>query len=299
MLLLLLACAPPFDVTRKDLGPFRIAAVGVQDGVASAVIWSGEGMTHATAPQLEWTLDGAALGSGWDVAVPDGDGVLELVATHADGTVEAAQVPVAQAPDAPTWIREHVTLDSVELADRRAAQAEPGDSASLDEAVRLTLDGAFTQARWMSADGVGTVLELETLAADVVADEITFDSSEGEFFVAERLPGTPGISHHLVLLLDGQGGNRWVWLDAAFGVDGELARHGGRLLPVDAPLEPGLYATTLDADGAPGALDPVSDLSDQDVDCGVADVPFELDWLAQGRCGLDQVEGARVVLEIQ
>jgi hypothetical protein len=299
MLLLLLACAPPFDVTRKDLGPFRIAAVGVQDGVADAVIWSGEGMAHATAPQLDWSLDGEPLGSGWDVQVPQDSGVLELVATHADGHVETAQVPVAPTPDAPTWTRERVLLDSVELEDRRDAQAQAGDSAALDEAVRLTLDGAFIQARWMSADGVGTVLELQTLAADVVADEITFESSEGEFFVAERLPGKAGVTHHLVLLLDGQGGNRWVWLDAAFGVDGELARHGGRLLPVDAALEPGLYATTLDAAGAPGALDPVSDLSEQDVDCGVAEVPFELDWLAQGRCGLDQVEGARVVLEIQ
>ena len=39
---LLPGCAEPFAVNRHDLGPFRIAALGVVDGQASAAIWSGQ-----------------------------------------------------------------------------------------------------------------------------------------------------------------------------------------------------------------------------------------------------------------
>ena len=51
-------CAEPFEVRRQELSGFRIAAVGVVDGKASAAIWSGEGLGHAEAPILEWSMDG-------------------------------------------------------------------------------------------------------------------------------------------------------------------------------------------------------------------------------------------------
>lgn len=40
-LLLLAGCHADFTVNRQDLGPFRIAAVGVVDGRAAAAVWSG------------------------------------------------------------------------------------------------------------------------------------------------------------------------------------------------------------------------------------------------------------------
>ena len=84
---MLLACAEPFDVQRDVLGPFRITAIGVEDGVARAAIWSGEGMVHASSPRLAWTLDGEELGEGYEVAV-DGGGELGLVVTAADGSLQ-------------------------------------------------------------------------------------------------------------------------------------------------------------------------------------------------------------------
>lgn len=53
---LLLACAPSFDETRKDLAGFRLLAMTDAPGLAAAV-WSGEGAWHSTAPVVTWTVD--------------------------------------------------------------------------------------------------------------------------------------------------------------------------------------------------------------------------------------------------
>ena len=50
--LLLTACDPNFTVSHEDLGPFRVAGIGVAldaDGekVASAAVWSGLGLPRS------------------------------------------------------------------------------------------------------------------------------------------------------------------------------------------------------------------------------------------------------------
>ena len=231
------ACAPPFDVARKDLGPFRIAAMGVHEGQAHAAVWSGEGMAHAQAPTLAWSLDGETQHA-------------------ADG-----------------------------------------------QAVRVSLDNARGSLRWMSASGLGTVLELSETQADVLADEVVFENEEGAWVVAERELGEPGIYHQLVLDLDPELGNRWAWVDVAVGVEEPLIEHFGRLIPGDVTSDAGLMQATLRAVSGElelEALSGVEDLSTQDsLDCAPPDQAFRLDWVAEGRCGLDAVDGATVVLEIQ
>lgn len=251
MFLLLLACAEPFDVRRQDLGPFRIAAVGVEDGLASAAIYSGEGMGHATAPTLTWSVDGQVLGTGWDVAVP-ASGTLELEADSGTA-VEFARVSIQEAADV-AWTRTEE-----------------------DGVVRLELDAPERSARWMTADAVNEAIPVEPLAAEVTWDE-------------------PGLAHHLALVQDGQGGNRWVWIDSAFGVDG-LARHEGRL--VEAAGVGSLAATLVPGDDGGVALDDLSeDLSDVELLPCVPESSFRLAWVADGRCGLDEVVGARVEIEL-
>ena len=65
----LVGCRVSFDVSKDRLGPFRIAAIGVESlgntnedcPVASAAIWSGVGMSHSQPVVAEWFLEGRRL----------------------------------------------------------------------------------------------------------------------------------------------------------------------------------------------------------------------------------------------
>ena len=285
MVLFLLACQGPFDVRRKDLGPFRIAAIGVQDGLARAAVWSGEGMFHSHTPSLRWTLDGETLGEGFEVEVSE-SGLLGLEVENAEGELLFAEVMVASPPALPGFERLAVDIDDLDLAARRQAQESELSGPSL--AVRVRLDSIEgVEARWMSALGEGTLLELEPFAADVLAEEVLFEDG----VAVDRAPTEAGIYHQLVLLMDGEGGNNWIWIDVPLGLDsGGLVAHHGRLISG----EPGLMGATIGPAGELLELSP-AELEEHDASCGPA--PFELAWLVEGRCGLDTVQGQRVVFE--
>jgi hypothetical protein len=247
LMLGLAACQEPFSVNRRELGPFRIAAVGVVDGVASAAVWSGLGLYHDERPTLAWTLDGAPLGEGYDVPVPAGGGRLGLTVTTSDGGVYVAEVTAREAPiNAPNVTRAAVDLsESVDLAARRDVLAESvSGSVAEGEATRLGLSGDGVDGltwRWMSAGGLGSVLELDPGVADVLAEDLEYEDG----VLLARTPTGPGLYPQLVLGLDGAGGNLWVWADAAIGVTTPLLRHEGRLIPADVEAPPGLVAGTV------------------------------------------------------
>ncbi len=305
LLLLLTGCDALFDVERHDLEPFRIAAIGVQDGEAVAAIWSGEGLYHSEAPTLEWRLNGRDLGEGWGLPVT-GEGELELTATSPAGESLEAVVTVKEAPRAFEINRYAVTLDDLDLDARLEAEVTAADAA-VEEGqalrVRLGADEGST-ARWMTAMGQGTVLELEALSADIFAEEITFDDGE----LVSREPIEETLTHHLALVIDGEGGNRWSWIDAAFEDSAPYLRHEGRLFPVERTLEDlgerGYVAVTLAQAGGLAGVDledpqTVDDLSSQEtLACAPPDEPFRIAWIAEGRCALPEVLGARVVVEV-
>lgn len=304
-LLLLAACQEPFDVTRKELGPFRIAAVGVQDGRAQAAIWSGLGLYHEVAPTLRWTLDGVALGEGWEVDVATG-GLLGLTVESPDGVLHSAELTAAEGPARPGVSRAAVAVGQDLRVDTRAALEERAvdTTVAAGEATRLRLDAPDGPTlRWMTAQGLGTLLELDARAADVLAEEVVTDD---DAVLVSRTPLDPGLFPQLALLLDGAGGNTWLWADAAVGVDEPLVRHEGRLIPADEAPTPGLYAATLGADEGPAglrlsdltAVEP-GDLSAADpLPCAPSGEPFRVAWVAEGRCPRPDVDGARVVLEL-
>lgn len=301
------ACAPPFDVARKDLGPFRIAAMGVHEGQAHAAIWSGEGMAHAQAPTLSWSLDGEELGQGSALVLPEDaqDGaVLELVATSVGGDVAQGSLTLVRSTQDLQVHRAAIEVgEDLSLATRRELPALDAQHATQGQGVRVTLENARGSLRWMSAAGLGTVLELSETQADVLADEVVFENEEGAWVVAERELGEPGIYHQLVLDLDAEQGNRWAWVDVAIAVEDPLIQHFGRLIPGELTSEAGLMQATVRGDSGQlelDALSAVEDLSTQDeLDCAPAGQAFRLDWVAEGRCGLDELDGATVVLEIQ
>jgi len=301
----IVGCDALFDVERRDLGPFRIAAVGVIDGEASAAIWSGEGLYHTTPPTLEWTLDGRRLGEGWGLPVTGGD-VLDLKVTSPDGETLYATVNVQDSPRAFEINRYAVVLTDLSLEARREAEvraidgaAEPGESVR----VRLGAEEG-TVARWMTALGEGTALELEDLAADLFDEEIVFEDDVLE----SREPLDKAFTHHLALVIDGEGGNRWSWIDAAYETEESMLRHEGWLIPIERNAAPGagetmVAVTLVEADGVTGIgfedVSGVADLTEQAAPtCAAPDEPFRLAWIAEGRCALPDVLGARVVLEI-
>ncbi len=300
--LALAGCAPTFD-DRHDLLGFRIAAIGAIDGEARAALWSGA-LFHTEAASLSWSADGVDLGEGWGVGVPDDALELGLVATAPDGTVREAVVSVADAPARPAVSRLAVDIAAdVSLAARAALDGTPAErSVAETQATRLVVaPDDVREQRWMVAGGEGTLLELDAGTVDVLNEEIRFD--DGEVEARRRLD--PGVRHVLLLSLDGAGANRWRWVDAAFGVDDPLVDHRGWLLPLDVDTGTGLVAVTaigVDATGVAAWDEPVGvlDLSIYDPpDCAVPGVPFELDWLVEGRCLAGDVEGRRLVLEVR
>lgn len=296
--LLLAACQEPFSEDRHDLVGFRVVGIGVEDGVAKAAVWSGEGPWHEQAPTLSWALDGVPLGEGFDVAVP-GKGELSLIATSASGEERAAVVDVRDSSGSLTVARQAVVIDGLTLEERRAVTGSSIETtAAAGEGVRLMLStlSDVESARWMSAGG--TIMELEADAADFLAEDIVIDDGE----LISREDAGVGRYPLLALVIDGQGGNRWLWTDAAVGSSEILLRHEGRLVVSDAAVEPGLIAATLIEDAIGGValsdVTPVTDTAEQDeLPCFPA-APMSLSWIAEGRCARADVVGARVVLEV-
>lgn len=296
-------CAEPFDVVRGELGPFRLAALGVHDGVASAAVYSGLGLYHEASPELTWWLDGQPLGSGYDVAVPDGD-LLELEVLGPADEVLRGQVSVSQVATAP-WplVRSEVDAGPTDLGERAALPStEVAHSAAEGLAMRLEPEARGT-LRWMTVSGRGTLIEVGPATADVLAETIEVEDGE----VVSRTPVEPGLFPQLLLDLGGEGANRWLWVDAAVGLTGAVVRHEGRLLEVDVAPAAGTrwVAATVEATRTLGGFrlkDVVAqvdgDLAAQTVACGVPGEPFRAAWVAEGRCPLPAVEGQRVVVEL-
>ena len=305
LLLLLFACQEPFSVERHDLGPFRVAALGVVDGQARAAVWSGEGLFYDEAPRLEWSLDGAPLGEGFEVPVP-GPGRLGLVATSPDGAVEAAEVTVTEAPAPFEITRAAVSLgEDLSLDARAQASARPlvgGEAAAIGEAVRLVAAAPDThRLRWMTAQGLGTSLELDAHTVDHLGEEVVFDDG----LVDSRTELAPQVYTLLALAIDGEGGNRWRWIDVAIGTTTPLSPVGGHLLDLGAALAPGLYSVEVsEADDLRGLRfsdpQPVPDvMAEMTPPCADPATAFDPAWLIEGRCLRGDVIGLRLILDVQ
>ena len=295
------ACAPAFD-DRHDLLGFRIAALGVVDGQASASVWSGE-LFHAEPTRMRWTADGEFLGEGWEIPVPAEARELGLTATAPDGRERSARVSVGDALEPLAYTRSSVAVGKdVSIEARGKLVEEPLDGAApAGLAVRIRLDSPDgNQTRWMVADGATSLLELDPETVDVMPERLQFDDG----VVAGRTSIDPGVVHVLALRMDGDGGNRWAWIDAGLGTDGPLFRSDGWLLEGDVDTSTGLLAVTLDelspsGVGTLGAPEPVADLTQNDPpDCAPSGQPFSLDWLADGRCSVSGSRGRRVVLAV-
>jgi hypothetical protein len=265
--LLVLACSPPFDETRKDLVGFRLVGMAAEGTTLRALVWSGEGAYHSVAPTVAWTIDGEAV-----TAAPAAPFTALVRVESAAGEFEEGELVIEEAAVVPVV---------------SGFTREMGDNAAT---VAVTADGDTT-TRWKASRGAFT--ETGPHAADwTQADLPTEDEPD-------PAPGDPGPAALIALTLDGHGGTTWTWIDVATDAGPYLAV-GGRLLPVDAavPAEGRYLATLTPADTLAGLvltdLVPAGDTDTGELVCGLD--PFDADALADGRCGLDEAAGARVLL---
>jgi hypothetical protein len=314
--LALVSCNPEFDVHRRVLGPYRVAGVGVEKRLgddcprAVAAIWSGQGPYHDAELDLFWTLEGEFLGEGQGVAVC-GQGELELEATAPDGTLHRARVDVSVPAFSWTPTREVVPVPRDVSTDSREALEGDGtaDAEDTDQVVRVTLEGVPSthEVRWMTPTEGGHALALSGGRADLLA--LLLELDDGLVEASSPVAGCPGcILGHLALAIDGSGNNAWGWVEAAYGVEASLVRHEGWLLEADLGEGAAYAGVTLVSDDAAARglrFENFQALTEEEMDtglmqleCGVVGVPFELDWLVEGRCTRSQVDGQRVVLAL-
>ncbi|MES2644316.1 MAG: hypothetical protein V4850_32825 [Myxococcota bacterium] len=268
LFIVLLACTPTFDETRKDLDGFRLVGLAADSGALRALVWSGEGAFHRTAPVVTWSIDGEVV-----TEAPAPPFTARVVVEGAEATEQGELV---------------VSDDAVVPAMTGFSRTFDGATAALSLAV-----GTDAVTRWMASGGTFT----ET--GPNAADWSILPAPDEDGVVADAEPEDTGLVTIVGLTLDGRGGNTWSFLDV--GTDaGPYLAVGGRLLPIDVqvPGEGRYLATLTAAENRAGLVltDVVAaaDTDTGDVVCGLD--PFDADALADGRCGLDDAIGARVLL---
>jgi hypothetical protein len=222
------------------------------------------------------------------------------------GAVEAAEVTVAEAPAPFEITRGAVSLGEDLSLDARAAlearPLSPGEAAAEGEAVRLvTAAPEGHRLRWMTAQGLGTPLELDDHTVDHLGEEVVFDDG----LVESRTALEPQVYTLLALAIDGAGSNRWRWIDVAIGTSAPLSAVGGHLLDLGEALVPGLYSVQVsEADDLRGLRfsdpQPVPDLlAEMALPCADPSTAFDPAWLIEGRCLRSDVIGLRLILDVQ
>jgi hypothetical protein len=223
------------------------------------------------------------------------------------GNEEAfAEVDIGEGESPLIARRESVQLGSdLSLVARRKRESTSVEvGVGTEDAARIVIDGRSDRSlRWMLAGEPGAVLELDADRADLLRNEVRYDS--GELLIGKA--GPQGIYSLLVLAIDGEGHNDWAWVDVAMGEVDNLLPHGQRLLVADAAApDSGLLLVNAQKDDDAGPtgmrwLDPVAasdPMEGERLACMVPDRPFHLDDLAEGRCTRDDLDGARIVLAV-
>lgn len=343
------ACQEPFGADRHELVDLRVAGLKVRpvpESQPAQITATGalfvDGRPWADAPvdwRWRWVEDADALaalqpennvharGPASELELPEGseDPLLGLLAVHEDGRVyrsmirvprdpghrwpeiEAIEVARVEGTDLDSLAPEQVPAAS--RADWAATEGPvaPGDIARITVARGASAPNA--RARWMSAGGAGTFLELDRARADWVAGAWAYDDEE----VTEATPLAAGWVTGFTLLLDDLGGADYRAWDLPVGVEPiGLFTPRGRFLPAEAPFAGGLVRGTLVADdSAPfglrleraamvrrDELPRVDPFGTSALACEIPVAgPFDPDWLLEGRCLRGALDGAVVVVE--
>ena len=182
---LLVSCAPPFEQTRKDLRDFRLVAMAAEGAELRALVWSGEGAFHSTAPALTWTIDGTEVTSA-----PAAPFTVALTVEDAAGNIEEGVLEVQEGASNPVVGGTTRTIAdgsaSVSL-DTDAVTRWKGSSGTFTETGPASVDWVAADAPLaailgLSLDGLGGVT---WTWADVATDASPYVAVGGRLIPAE------------------------------------------------------------------------------------------------------------------
>lgn len=292
------SCAEPFRTDRHHLDAFRILEASVHEGVADAVIWSGEGAFHTVSPQLQWLVNGEVVAQGFGAAVPPAeDYELEVLAPSGDlYFADVASGDLLPQFEISRFVWNEQADQEYAIEHRSDVSLEEKTVAEHNDVVRLKTgleDNAFRH-RW-SADG-GTILELSSSSTDVFFDTLRFE--EDELILREE--GQKDRIHVFLLTIDERGGTATQWVDVDFSGE-DIPIYHQMMLPISEPLESGLVQLDVlkTEDGYRLENPTVLDSPPQEPShiCMPRAI-FDIRWIRQGRCSLRSLDGLSIVLEV-
>ena len=294
----LVSCAEPFAFDRHHLQDIRILEANVQDGVADAVIWSGEGPFHSYSPILRWHVEDVLVAEGFGVAVPEAD-VYQLEVESEAGDILYADVVSGYALDELSITRMRWTEDSISdfsLASRNNVSLV--DEELVEGSVsRLLVEGRAEEARLRWSSDAGSILETSIDSTDVFRDHLIF--KEGELVGREE--GKQDTIHVFLLAIDGSGGSVYKWIDLQYNALIEPKYLDEKIVALPSDLQ-GLVQVDIvrTADGY--SFENVISVEEAPQDIPhpcMESVLMNLDWIRSGRCALTDIDGISVVLELQ
>ena len=294
-----LSCAEPFQNDRHNLDAFRILEVSVHEGVADAVIWSGEGAFHRSSPHLEWFVDGESVAEGYGAFVPEAQ-QYELEVVSPSGELYFADVIPGTSlnqHEISRFVWNEGADQKYSIEEREEVALNEGEVATQNDVIRLQTDSQdpLLRHRW-SADG-GTLLELSSSSTDLFFDVLHFEEEE----LILRDEGQKNRIHVFLLTLDGNGGTSTQWVDVDF--SGEIVPvYRQMMLPILEPLDSGFVQLDVRMTQDGYLLEnpiPLESLPQEPSHLCMPDVIFDMHWLRQGRCGLNDLDGLSIVLDVQ
>ena len=293
-------CAAPFEMDRHHIQDFRILHAYVHEGVADAVVWSGKGPHHQESPKLRWYIEETLCAEGFSVEVPYAE-EYRLEVDNGEDILQAI-VPYGTKNDVRSLSRSQWTPTEDQDYSIEARNAMPTESVarnvSQGKAARLSLqpDDELQTLRWSAAGG--SILELSTYETDLFFDQLVFE----EGTLVSKSTGTQHDIHVFALQLDNNNGSAYQWIDVHFGEE-ERVMHQEMMLPLAQSFaETGLISTEIVVeDGVLRfvATELVEEVETTALPCMQGEELFQLSWLRQGRCALNELQGHRLTLEVR
>ena len=311
MILLLLACAEPFEHDASDLIGARIASISFDDGV---MLWSGNGLYHQNQPEIRWYDDiGTEVSRGYEI--PRGHEVLKMSVLMDEQELWADVILGDTEIDVQTQSFVYdVDLDGLSIEERNNVDGEKlekwleeNEQFQKNHVWRVSLKDTVNtnlMTRWFTPLVHGTALQLSAHAVDIYPFDLQFDDgaligSEPSELSAVLMSVTDTTNQKMPSV-------RWKWL----GVPRENSvLVQDRWFLSDVSIEQGRYyqATIVQSDDIWGiALEDIVELDgfeednilnwQDDLIC-LGQLPLRFDWIVSGRCSLDEIVGAKVVFE--
>ena len=299
-IIVLLGCSDPFTVDRHDLVEPRILGIQASNGNLQAQVWNGQGAFHENLPIVEWyDENGEKFANG--VLVENTFNVQEGMLHYiVDDNVVLRAVFSADEEDNSIEIQRYKidSLDNYSLSSRLDSSygsTEPNiDPENMRFISNLTDD---FRVRWTTANGVGTILELDHHTIDFIRKDIVFDRSE--IVSEERIENA--YASLFALAIDSYGRTKWEWVDVWYETGTRLF-HSNRYLPIDYPVEgPTEISVLVHSDNSAFGFrfsEPMTEASVDSLSCALDNGPFQWWWVELGVCLVGDIDGQRIVLEL-